>query len=166
MENYQGRPDEALSHARQSFDLYLATGHRTGQARARTREGRCLTHLGEYQQALACSLEAIATQCELADKADKYITAETLKTVGDTHHYLGSYPQAIDYHRQALELNRQLGDHYAEADTLARLGDAYEAAAEPDSARDAWRQAVAILRDLHHPDAALILAKLSKLPPR
>ena len=166
MENYQGRPDEALSHARQSFELYLATGHRTGQARARTREGRCLTHLGEYQQALACSLEAIATQRELADKADKYITAETLKTVGDTHHYLGSYPQAIDYHRQALELNRQLGDHYAEADTLARLGDAYEAAAEPDSAWDAWRQAVAILRDLHHPDAALILAKLSKLPPR
>ena len=83
-----------------------------------------------------------------------------------SHHYLGSYPQAIDYHRQALELNRQLGDHYAEADTLARLGDAYEAAAEPDSARDAWLQAVAILRDLHHPDAALILAKLSKLPPR
>jgi tetratricopeptide (TPR) repeat protein/transcriptional regulator with XRE-family HTH domain len=166
VENYQGRPDEALRHARQSFDLYFAIGHRTGQARARTREGRCLTHLGEYQQALACSLEAMTTQRELADKADKYITAETLKNVGDTHHYLGSYPQAIDYHRQALELNRQLGDHYAEADTLARLGDAYEAAAEPDSARDAWRQAVAILRDLHHPDAALILAKLSKLPRR
>lgn len=65
VEEHQGRPHEALSHARQSHDLYLATGHRTGQARARAREGRCLTHLGEYQQALTCSLAAIAVQCEL-----------------------------------------------------------------------------------------------------
>ena len=100
------------------------------------------------------------------NKEDKYVTAETLGTLGDTHHHLGNYPQAIDYHRQALELNRHLGDHYAEAETLARLGDAYEAAAEPDAAQDTWRQAAAILRDLHHPDAALVLAKLNKLPPR
>ena len=166
VENYQGRPDEALGHARQSFDLYLATGHCTGQARARTREGRCLTHLGEYQQALACSLEAIAIQRELADEEDKYATAETLKTLGDTHHYLCNHSEAVDYYRQALELDQHLGDHYAEAETLARLGDAYAAAAEPDAAQDAWRQAAAILHDLHHPDAALIRAKLSKLPPR
>lgn len=166
VENYQGHPDEALSHARQSFDLYVATGHRTGQARARTREGHCLTLHGEYQQALACSLAAIAIQRELVDKEDKYVTAETLKALGDTHHHLGNYLQAIAYHRQSLELNRHLGDHYAEAETLACLGDAYEAAAEPDAAQDAWRQAAAILRDLYHPDAALVLAKLSKLPPR
>jgi tetratricopeptide (TPR) repeat protein len=170
VENYQGHPGEALSHARQSFDLYLATGHRTGQARARTREGRCLTLHGEYEQALTCFLASIAIQRELADKADKkadkYVTAETLKSLGDTPHHLGNYPQAIDYHRQALELHRHLGDHYAEAETLARLGDACEAAAEPDAAQDAWRRAAAILRDLHHPDAALVLAKLSKPPPR
>jgi tetratricopeptide (TPR) repeat protein/DNA-binding XRE family transcriptional regulator len=166
VENYQGHLDAALSHARQSFDLYLATGHRTGQARARTREGRCLTLHGEYQQALACSLKAIAIQRELKEKEDKYVTAETLKALGDTYHHLGDYPRAIDYHRQALGLDRQLGDHYAEAETLMRLGDAYEAAAEPDAAQDAWRQAVAILHDLRHPDAAVILAKLSKLPPR
>ncbi|HXT87774.1 MAG TPA: tetratricopeptide repeat protein [Trebonia sp.] len=166
VENYQGHPDAALSHARQSFDLYRATGHRTGQARARTREGRCLTLHGEYQQALSCSLEAIAIQREVADKEDKYVTAETLKALGDTHHHLGNYPHAIDYHRQALELDRQLGDHYAEAETLTRLGDDYEAAAELDAAQDAWRQAAAILRDLHHPAVALVLAKLSKLPPR
>jgi tetratricopeptide (TPR) repeat protein/transcriptional regulator with XRE-family HTH domain len=164
VETHQGRPEEALSHARQSFDLYLATAHRAGQAQARTQEGRCLTHLGEYQQALTCSLEAIAMQRELVNEENKYVTAETLKILGDTHHYLGNYPRAIDYHRQALGLNRQIGDHYAEADTLARLGEAYQAAAEPVAAQDAWRQAAAILRDLHHPDAALILAKLSKLP--
>jgi tetratricopeptide (TPR) repeat protein/DNA-binding XRE family transcriptional regulator len=165
VEHHQDRPHEALSHARESFDLYLATGHRTGQARARSREGRCLTHLGEYQQSLECSLAAIAVQRELVDTEDKYITAETLKNLGDTHQFLGNYPQAIDYHCQALELNRQLGDHYTEAQTLTRLGDAYEAAAKPDAAQDAWRQAVAILLDLHHPDAALIRAKLSKLSP-
>jgi len=165
VENYQGQPYEALSHARQSFDLYLAAGHRTGQARARTREGRCLTHLGEYQEALTCCQAAIAVHRELAEKADKYGMAETLRALGDTYRYLGNSPQAIDCHRQALELNRQLGDHYTEAETLTRLGDDYEAAAEPAAAQDAWRQAVAILHDLHHPDAALILAKLSK-PPR
>jgi tetratricopeptide (TPR) repeat protein len=162
VEKHQGRIYEALSHARQSLGLYLAAGHRTGHARARTREGLCLTHLGEYQQALACSLEAIAIHRELGELADKYCEAETLKTLGDTHYHLGSHPQAIGYHRQALELNRQLGDHYTEADTLTRLGDAYEAAAEPDAAKDAWQQALAILDDLHHPDAAHVRAKLSK----
>jgi tetratricopeptide (TPR) repeat protein/DNA-binding XRE family transcriptional regulator len=162
VETHQRRHDEALSHARRSFDLYLATGHRGGQARARTREGLCLTYLGEYQQALTCSLAAIAVQRELMDKADKYGTAETLKALGDTHHYLGNYSQAIDYHLQALELGRQLGDHYTEAETLTRLGDAYQAAAEPDAAQDAWRQAVAILDDLHHPDAAQVRAKLGE----
>lgn len=166
VEDHQGNPDAALSHARQSFDLYLTTGHRTGQARARAGEGRCLTRLGEYQQALACCLAAIAVQRELGGEEDKYITAETLKTLGDTHRHLGNYLQAIGYHRQALELNQQLGDRYAEAETLTRLGDAYQAAAEPDAAQDAWRQAAAILDDLHHPDAALIFAKLSELPPR
>ncbi|MBV9380722.1 MAG: tetratricopeptide repeat protein [Streptosporangiaceae bacterium] len=176
VEQHQGRPDEALSHSRQSFDLYLAAGHRTGQARARAQEGRCLTHLGEYQQALACSMEAIAINRELGELADKYVLAETLKYLGDTHHYLRNYPQAVNYYQQALELNRQLGDHYTEADTLAHLGYAYESAAEPDAAQDAWRQAVAILDDLHHPDAAHVLAKLTEpreaiaggleLPPR
>jgi tetratricopeptide (TPR) repeat protein/transcriptional regulator with XRE-family HTH domain len=166
VENYRQRPDEALSHARQSFDLYLAAGHRAGQARARTREARCLNHLGDHEHALACCLQAIAVQRELLDEEDEYVTAEALKSLGDTYHYLGDYPQAIDYQQQALELNRRLGDHYTEADTLARLGDAYEAAAEPDAARDAWQQAAAILHDLHHADAALVLAKLSKLPPQ
>jgi tetratricopeptide (TPR) repeat protein len=145
--------------------LYLAVDNRTGQARARNQEGHCLTRLGEYQQALACSLEAISIHRELGELADKYCEAETLKTLGDTHHHLGSLPQAIGYHRQALELDRQLGDHYTEADTLTRLGDAYEAAAEPDAAKDAWRQALAILDDLHHSDAAHVRAKLGKERP-
>jgi tetratricopeptide (TPR) repeat protein len=166
LEQHRGRPDVALSHARQSFDLYLAVGHRAGQARARTREGRCLTLLGEYPEALTCSLAALAVLAGLVEKEDKYATAETLKALGGTHHCLGNYPEAVDYHRQALELDQQLGDHYAEAETLERLGDAHEAAAEPDAAQDAWRQAAAILNDLHHPDVALILAKLSKLPPQ
>jgi tetratricopeptide (TPR) repeat protein len=164
VEIYQGRIHEALCHARQSFGLYLAVGHRTGQARARTKEGCCLTHLGEYQQALVCSLEALAVNRELGELADKYVEAETLKTLGDTHYHLGGHPQAIGYHLQALELDRRLGDHYTEADTLTRLGDAYEAAAEPDAAKDAWRQALAILDDLHHPDTAHVRAKLSKPP--
>lgn len=160
VETHQGHPDEALSHARQSFGLYLATGHRPGQVRARTREGLCLSHLGEYQQALNCSLAAIAVQRELPDEEDGYVTAETLEVLGDIYQYLGNYPQAIGYHRQALELDRRLGDHYAEAETLTRLGDAHQAAAEPAAARDAWRQAVAILDDLHHPDAPQVRAKL------
>lgn len=162
VEHHQGHPQEALSHARQSVEFYRAAGHRTGQARARTREGRCLTHLGEYQQALTCSLDATAIISELGALEDEYVTAEMLKTLGDTHHYLHNYPQAIDYYRQALRLNRQLGDHYMEADTLTRLGDSHEAVAELDAAQDARRQAVAILDDLHHPDAAQVLAQLSK----
>jgi tetratricopeptide (TPR) repeat protein len=166
VEKCQGHVDAALSHASQSSALYLATGHRTGRARARTREARCLTLRGEYERALDCTLEAIALQRELGEKEDRYVTAETLKALGETHQHLGNYPQAIDYHRQALELNQRLGDHYTEAETLVRLGDAYDAAAETDAAQDAWRRAVAILQDLHHPDAALIRAKLSNLPPR
>jgi tetratricopeptide (TPR) repeat protein len=160
VESYQDHPDEALSYARESLGLYLASGIRAGQAQARAQEGRCLTQLGEYQQALACSLEAIAMHRKLGELGDKYGEAETLRSLGDTYYHLGSHPQAISYHQQALELNRQLGDHYTEADTLTHLGDTYHAAGEPDAARDAWRQAVVILDDLHHPGVAQVRAKL------
>ncbi|HEX6522024.1 MAG TPA: tetratricopeptide repeat protein [Streptosporangiaceae bacterium] len=162
VENNKGRIYGALHHARRSLSLYVAARHRTGQARAHALEGRCLTHLGEYQQALGCALEAIAINRQLGELADKYVEAETLKTLGHTYHYLGSHTQAIAYHRQALKLNRQLGDHYTEADTLTRLGDTCEAAGEPDAARDAWRQALAILDDLQHPDATQVRARLCK----
>jgi len=160
VESCLGQPEEGLRHARQSFGLYFASGIRTGQTHARALEGRCLTQLGEYQQALACSLEALAMHRELGELGDKYGEAETLRSLGDTYYHLGSHPQATSYHRQALELNQQLGDHYSEADTLTRLGDAYQAAGGPHAARDAWRQAVAILDDLHHPEAARVRARL------
>jgi tetratricopeptide (TPR) repeat protein len=106
VESYDDHPDKALSHARDSLGLYLASGIRAGQAQARAQEGRCLTQLGEYQQALACALEAIAMYRKPGELGDKYGEAETLRSLGDTYHHLGSHPQAISYYRQALELNR------------------------------------------------------------
>jgi tetratricopeptide (TPR) repeat protein len=153
----QGHHDEALSHARESLRLSQASGIREEQAWARALEGGSLAQCGKFQQALDCSVEALAIFRELEDR---YGEAETLGSLADIHYHLDSHSQAIDYHRRALELNRQLGDHYAEADTLTRLGDAYQAAGELDAARDAWRQALAIRDELHHSEAAQVRARL------
>lgn len=58
---------------------------------------------------------------------------------------------------------RDLGSRCDQAILLSHLGDALATAGERRPAGDAWQQALDLLDELHHPDAAIVRAKLRGL---
>ncbi|AFY83929.1 tetratricopeptide repeat protein [Oscillatoria acuminata] len=53
----------------------------------------------------------------------RYTTSLTL--LGNAYNSLGRYTEAIGFHDQSLEINRQIGNKQGEADSLNNLGNAY-----------------------------------------
>jgi len=55
---------------------------------------------------------------------------------------LGDRAKALDYHEQALELRKAVGDLRGEASTLANLGDVYTQSGQPQKAVEYYNQAI------------------------
>jgi len=94
---------------------------------------------------------------------DRYGQADTLDSLGYTHHHLGHHDEATDCYRKSLDLFRDIGDRYKQAKTLTHLGDAHLAAGAPGAARTAWQQALDILSELSYHVAEPVRAKLRSL---
>jgi tetratricopeptide (TPR) repeat protein len=75
-------------------------------------------------------------------------------TLGRIARLTGQHAQALDYHRQALELIRAAGDRFEEPGILDRLGQSHAALGEHAAARTAWRQAIEIYQDQHRAEDA------------
>src|SRR5206468_1689199 len=58
------------------------------------------------------------------------------------------YEQATAHYKQALNLNRELGERHGQAIVLTNLGNIHHAIGNPDAARDAWQQALELLDHL------------------
>jgi tetratricopeptide (TPR) repeat protein len=155
----QRRYAEAQEYAQQAIALYRETGHRRGEAHALNGYGWYSALLGQYEMALAACEEALALLEEFDDRQGY---AHTLHSIGYAHQHLGHHEKAIEFYRSSIELHRRFGDRFGEAQSLTQLGDALR---EPDpvAARRAWEQALAILDDLHHPDAADVQGRLSRV---
>ena len=46
---------------------------------------------------------------------DRYGQADTLDSLGYTHHHLGHHDEATDCYRKSLDLFRDIGDRYKQA---------------------------------------------------
>ena len=77
--------------------------------------------------------------------------------------HLGQPADSITCYEHAVSLLREVGNRVELAATLISLGDACLADCRAAAAQDVWQQALAILDDLHHPDAALVRARLESL---
>jgi len=156
----QDRHGEALRLSRQALDLYRATGDRRGEAGAINGVGWCLARLGDYRQAITYCRQALEIHREIGDYDGQ---AESLDSLGYAYHHLGDHVRAVSAYEGALGLFRQGADRYNVAQVLGHIGDAHFAAGAGDAARTTWREAVAILRELDHPDAGPMRAKLDGL---
>jgi tetratricopeptide (TPR) repeat protein len=116
--------------------------------------------LGNYQRALSYCGKALKLQRESGNRLGE---AATLDSLGYCCHQIGHYSQAVAYYQQALPAYADAGDRYFRAQTLIHLGETHQANEDQEATRDVWQEALAILNDLHHPDAALIRAKLRDL---
>src|SRR6185437_9216687 len=98
---------------------------------------------------------------ELDDTAG---AAHALGSLAYIHHQLGDQHQAIACYQRSRDLHREVGDSQGEADALTNLGDIYDDNGELDAAHAVWRQALKILRQLKHPGAEQVRAKLARMP--
>jgi tetratricopeptide (TPR) repeat protein len=153
----QERIQEAVRHGERSLALYEAAGDRRGQAFALNDVGWYLVLLGEHDQALARCEQALVLFGALGDRVGQ---AHAWDSLAHTHHHRGDAERAVESYRRALVLFRDIGDRYEEAATLTRIGDAHQAMDQADRAHAAWTSAWDILRQLHHPDAEVVEAKL------
>lgn len=62
--------------------------------------------------------------------------------LGNGHYFLGEFGEAIQYHKQALEIRQRLGDDYYISTSLNNLGAVYEALGDFDQALDYHLQAL------------------------
>jgi tetratricopeptide (TPR) repeat protein len=156
----QGRYREALGHVQRALELFRATGHEVGQAQTLNAVGWYHSLLGEHESALAPCQEALELHHKRGDEIDE---AGVWDSLGHAHHHLGDHRKAVSCFHSALGLFRKTGERYEQANTLTRLGETHRAAGDREAARDAWQEALTILRDLEHPDAEQVGAKLREL---
>jgi tetratricopeptide (TPR) repeat protein len=104
--------------------------------------------------------QALDLHRELGDELGEAAAWESL---GDAHHRLGHYQEAVTSFRRSTVLYSELGEHYYHAEAMTRMGDAHEAVGNLQAAYDAWQQAATTLAQLGHPDVEEVRAKLAQI---
>jgi DNA-binding SARP family transcriptional activator/tetratricopeptide (TPR) repeat protein len=158
----QGAHPEALEHGKAAYALFRVAGHLAGQAEALNAIGWMQTQLGQHAEALRYCTQALQLHRAVESRHGE---ADTWDSLGVAHHNLGEHQKAVACYRNALDLYEKLGARHPQADTLIRLGDTYQDAGDLHAAHHSWQQALPILDDLHHPDAAILRARLAEHPP-
>jgi tetratricopeptide (TPR) repeat protein len=158
--NSFGAPADALQHYRQALVLYREAGSRSYEANVLNGMGWSHALLGEYEQTLVHCGEALSLQEELGDSTASD-QAGTWDSLGYAHHHLGDYPRARECFDRAINLCRRLGGRFHEAVVLDHLGDTHAAQGHIADACEAWRRSTGILRELDHPLADEVDAKLA-----
>jgi tetratricopeptide (TPR) repeat protein len=83
-----------------------------------------------------------------------------LGNLGDLHHELGRFDEALACYEQALAIHRDVSDRYMEGATLHSMGRALHALGRHERARACWHEALAILRALGLPEAEAVQTRL------
>jgi tetratricopeptide (TPR) repeat protein len=143
--------------------MLKAIGNWWTQALLENVAGWMYAHLGQQQQAMAHCQRALGLHREAGSRIGQ---GDTLVSIGYIYTQLGDFAQARSFYRQALDIFQEIGLPLGEAEALTGLGEALAAEGDVMGARDAWTAAEQILRQLAHPDANEIRAKLAALDNR
>jgi tetratricopeptide (TPR) repeat protein/transcriptional regulator with XRE-family HTH domain len=157
--NRQGRPQAALDNALAAVRLATACGDRHTEAAALNQAGWYHAHLGSYRRATVACRRALQLHRQAGNR---YGQAAALDSLGFIQHRLADYRKATACYRAAIVLYEELADDYERAVSLDHLADTYHAAGRLQDALDTWQCAADLLRQLNHPEADDVLAKLAK----
>jgi FOG: TPR repeat len=83
----------------------------------------------------------------LTDKQDWRYTA-SLNDLGNVYDSLGRYEEAISYHQQSLEIDREIGNRGGVAKSLGNLGNAYDSLGRYEEAISYHQQSLEIYREI------------------
>ena len=142
----QGNNAEAVAYAEQGRALAEQVQDGPGLARAYNNLGVMARSRGEPVQAITLFEGALALQRRHGLRREE---AGSLNNLGVAHGVdLADYGTALDYHLQALEVRRELGDRQDLALSYNNIGVIYARLGEHERAVDHYRQALEIRRAL------------------
>lgn len=148
---------DALRRAQRALDLHRAEGNRLLEAGSLNDVGYCHALIGNYRQAIAyCELSL----AQIRAFGEPRHEAPVWHSLGFIFSQLGSHRRAVECFERSLKLTRARCDRFGEADTLGELGDAYHGAGDVIAARRAWGMALHIFKEIEHPGAERICARL------
>lgn len=99
----------------------------------------------QLAESLQSLQQALAIYQELNDQPKQ---VKTLRNLGNVHHLLAAYDQAIAYYQQSLELARKIGDREGEAGALGNLGVVAAGRGDYRKAREYYQQALPIYQQI------------------
>lgn len=151
-----------LAGARPTADSVML--HQIGRVLVRLCDA--YAELGQYEQAEAACLEAVATLDELRDMGDlgKEAQAEAQAMLGYTYERAGKLREAIEARRRQVELTEN-GPATADyrSSLLARIGDLQWAMGESDQAEASYLEAVDLTSQIPEPNGWTALAAYHSL---
>lgn len=83
--------------------------------------------------------------------------------LGKVYYRLGQLEQALEYHQQALDIGREIGDRLGQALVLNDMGLVYHDLTQIVEAKTCWQQALAIFTEIKSPYADQVRESLGKL---
>ncbi|MFI7672220.1 tetratricopeptide repeat protein [Actinophytocola sp. NPDC049390] len=151
----RGNHSEALAHARAAWELSRDGDSPLARADALIAMGQQMCALERHEQARPLCSQALELYGSIGQVEGQ---ADALLTLGEIAETAGEYENAITCYRESARLDRQLGDRYWEAVALEHLADACR---DPATTMSALREALDIYREIHHPAADRVLARLT-----
>ena len=99
--------------------------------------------LGDYENALSCSFEALKVHRRTGDRFNE---AWILQGIGGGYKEMGDYPRALQYHEEALEMFKELDLDVGRARALSGMGTVHQSLEEFDKALEYHRQSLDLFR--------------------
>ncbi|WP_412538033.1 tetratricopeptide repeat protein [Longispora sp. K20-0274] len=142
-------------------DLFVELGDPLGVAHCLDNLGAGYFHLGDFPRALEYFQEGYT---EHLKSGNRFNEGKALTSIARTLFALDRLDEAEAHAREALDVNRAVGNGFDLAMALGTLGDAHAARGRMAAARDCWAEAHGILLGLGQPEAEEMSARLSALP--
>jgi tetratricopeptide (TPR) repeat protein len=84
----------------------------------------------------------------LRQSADRQMRGDAYNWTGKTYHALGDYDTALDYLKQSLAIQQQIGDQSGEGRILNNISQIFQARGDYDTALDYLKQSLAIAQQI------------------
>ncbi|MEH3106174.1 MAG: tetratricopeptide repeat protein [Sphingomonas fennica] len=136
-----GRPQAALRHFQQAYDIYRTAGEPRGQAMALQNIGGIYTDAGDYDRVLRYYRESAEVY-----EGDPALTLTAHNNLGRAYRDLGRYDEAEREYQRALALARRIGSDVLEEAILENLASAQVAAGRLDAGDASLARAWALNR--------------------
>jgi DNA-binding SARP family transcriptional activator len=137
--------DPALALARQALEFFTAADESVWLAMAHHAVGWYLVRLGDHDE----GRDHLETALALFRAQDYQGGEDILAALGYLAHHAGRDDEALEFYRQALAVQRSLGNVYDEAIILEDYGRTLAALGRRDPSRDALRRARDLYRAQH-----------------